>query len=140
LDDVDRGILKFLRENARTSYVEIGKALGVSDATVYNRANRLLEMGVIKRFTIEVDDSLLGMRAKGFVLLNVKPGSTDEVSRRLFEIDGVREVHEVHGTPDLILKVQAEDLGSMRSIILNIREVPGVTQTEFIPVFKTWKE
>jgi len=57
LDEADREIIRYLRENARMTFVDIGKALDISDATVYNRVKRLTEMGVIKKFTIEVDDA-----------------------------------------------------------------------------------
>jgi Lrp/AsnC family leucine-responsive transcriptional regulator len=139
LDEVDRGIIGHLRENARTTFVDIGKALGVSDATVYNRVNRLTEMGVIKRFTIEVDEAAIGPFAHGFILVNVKPGSVKEVSRQLVEIKRVSEIYEVHGSEDLIVKVGAKNLGRLRSVILKVRGIPDVVQTEFIPVFKTWK-
>jgi DNA-binding Lrp family transcriptional regulator len=139
LDEVDRGIIKHLRENARTTFVDIGKALGVSDATVYNRVKHLMEMGVIKRFTIEVDEAAIGPFAHGFILVNVKPGSVKEVSRQLVEIKRVSEIYEVHGSEDLIVKVGAKNLDRLRSVILKVRGIPDVVETEFIPVFKTWK-
>jgi len=139
LDEVDQGIIEHLRENARMTFVDIGKALGVSDATVYNRVKRLTEMGVIKRFTIEVDEAATGPFTHGFILVNVKPGSVKEVSRQLVEIKRVSEIYEVHGSEDLIVKVGAKNLGRLRSVILKVRKIPDVIQTEFIPVFKTWK-
>jgi len=139
LDEVDRGIIEHLRENARTTFVDIGKALGVCDATVYNRVKRLMEMGVIKRFTIEVDETAIGPFAHGFILVNVKSGAVKKVSKQMVEFDRVTQVYEVHGSEDLIVKVGAKNLGKVRSVILKVRGIPDVVQTEFIPVFKTWK-
>jgi DNA-binding Lrp family transcriptional regulator len=139
LDEVDRKIIQHLRENARMTFVDIGKALDISDATVYNRVKRLTEMGVIKRFTIEVDDAAIGKRTHGFILVNVKPGAVKEVSRQFCEIERVSEVHEVHGSEDLIVKIAAKDLSRLRSVILKARRIPDVVDTEFIPIFKTWK-
>lgn len=140
LDELDKGIIKNLSENARMTFVEIGKALGVSDATVYNRVKRLLKMKVIKRFTIEVDDTAMGNVVSGFMLVNVKPGAVDKVSNQLSSIDKVSEIHEVHGSEDLVVKVKAKNLGRLRSVILNVREIPDVVATEFKPIFKTWKD
>ena len=140
LDKVDQGIIEHLREDARMTFVDIGKALDVSDATVYNRVKRLNEAGVIKRFTIEIDEAAVGKKVSGFILLNVKPGAVREVSKQLCEVDKVDEVHEVHGSEDLIVKVRAKNLRRLRPVILKIREIPDVVQTEFIPVFKTWKD
>ena len=139
LDEIDRGIVERLRENARTTFVDIGKALGVSDATVYNRVNRLTGMGVIKKFTIEVDEAAIGRETFGFILVSVKPGTVKEISKTLVEIERISEVHEVHGSEDLIVKVGAKNLRKLRSVILKIRKIPDVVQTEFIPIFKTWK-
>jgi DNA-binding Lrp family transcriptional regulator len=139
LDEIDRKIIRYLRENARMTFVDIGKALDVSDATVYNRVKHLTEMGVIKKFTIEVDDAAVGKRTHGFILVNVKPGAVKDVSRQFCEIDRVSEVHEVHGSEDLIVKVAAKNLSRLRSVILKAREIPDVVDTEFIPIFKTWK-
>jgi Lrp/AsnC family leucine-responsive transcriptional regulator len=139
LDEVDQGIIEWLREDARMTFVDIGKALDVSDATVYNRVKRLNEAGVIKRFTIEVDEAAVGKKVSGFIMVNVKPGAVKDVSRQLCEVEKVSEVHEIHGSEDLIVKVRAKNLGRLRSVILRVREIPDVVQTEFIPVFKTWK-
>ena len=139
LDEVDWGIIERLREDARMTFVDIGKALDVSDATVYNRVKRLMEVGVIKKFTIEVDETAVGKRVSGFIMVNVKPGAVKEVSRQLCEIERVSEVHEIHGSEDLIAKVKAKNLGRLRLVILKVRKIPDVVETEFIPVFKTWK-
>jgi DNA-binding Lrp family transcriptional regulator len=140
LDEVDRGVIEHLRENARTTFADIGRALGVSDATVYNRVKRLMEMGVIKRFTIEVDEEAVGRMVSGFILVNVKPGAVKEVSKELTEIETVSEVHEVHGPEDLIVKVRGKNLSELRPVILRVRAISDVVETAFIPVFKTWKD
>jgi len=140
LDEVDRGIIEHLRENARMTFVDIGKALGVSDATVYNRVKRLMDVDVLKRFTVEVDEAAMGKRVSGFMLVNVKPGAVKEVSTQLSEIERISEVHEVHGPEDLIVKVRAKNLGRLRGVILKVRGIHDVVGTEFMPVFKTWKD
>lgn len=139
LDKVDRGIIERLKEDARMTFVDISKTLGVSDATIYNRVNRLTEMGVIKKFTIEVDEAALGRGTSGFILVSVKPGTVKEVSKQLVEIERINEIHEVHGSEDLIVKVEGKNLRKLRSVILKVRKIPDVVQTEFIPIFKTWK-
>ena len=140
MDEIDRGVIEHLRENARTTFADIGRALDVSDATVYNRVKRLMEMGVIKRFTIEVDEEAVGRMVPGFILVNVKPGAVKEVSKQLTEIETVSEVYEVHGREDLIVKVRGKNLSELRTVILKVRAIPDVVETTFIPIFKTWKD
>jgi len=140
LDEIDRGVIEHLRENARTTFADIGRALDVSDATVYNRVKRLMEIGVIRRFTIEVDEEAVGRMVPGFILVNVKPGAVKEVSKQLTEIGTVSEVYEVHGPEDLIVKVRGKNLSELRTVILKVRAIPDVVETTFIPIFKTWKD
>lgn len=140
LDEIDRGVIEHLRENARTTFADIGRALDVSDATVYNRVKRLMEMGVIRKFTIEVDEEAVGRMVPGFILVNVKPGAVKEVSKQLTEIETVSEVYEVHGREDLIVKVRGKNLSELRTVILKVRAIPDVVETTFIPIFKTWKD
>jgi DNA-binding Lrp family transcriptional regulator len=139
LDELDREIVEHLRDNARTTFVDIGKSLGVSDATVYNRVKRLIEMDVIKRFTVEVDETAVGRGASGFILISVTPGTIKEVSAKLIEIPRISEIHEIHGSEDIIVKIGAQNLRKLRPLILKIRKIPNIVQTEFIPIFKTWK-
>ena len=87
LDEVDLGIMEHLKVNARMTFVDIGKELSVSDATVYNRVRRLIDMGVIKRFTIKVDETAVGKGTRGFILVNVKPGAVKEVSEQLVKLE-----------------------------------------------------
>ena len=140
LDEVDREIIRHLTKNSRMTFVDIGKALDISDATIYNRVKRLMDEGVITKFTIEVNKAALGKRTRGFILMSVAPGCVKEVSKQLCEIKNIHEVYEVHGSEDLILKAEAENLRKLRPVILKVRQIPNVVDTEFIPVFKTWKD
>ena len=140
LDEFDHQILELLRKNSRMPFTDVGKALEVSDATIHVRVKRMVEGGIIKRFTVEVDSDALGTKVHGFILLNVHPGSLKEVVNQMIKYKEVDAVYEIHGSNDLIMKVETEDLNEMRNLILQIREVPKVTTSELIPVFKVWKE
>lgn len=60
LDEKDRRIIEVLKNNARTSYTEIAKILGLSDVAVLKRIRRLEQLGIIKRYTIVLDYKKLG--------------------------------------------------------------------------------
>jgi len=140
LDEIDHKILEILKSDARTPFTEIGRDLGISDATVHVRVKRMMDEGIIKRYTIEVDEEALGRNVRGFALVNVKPGYLEEVASQLVENERVSAIYEIHGPNDLIVKIGAGDLGEMRDLMLKIREVPNVATSEFITVFKVWKE
>jgi Lrp/AsnC family transcriptional regulator for asnA, asnC and gidA len=140
LDKIDYKILDTLRRDARTPFTEIGRDLGISDATVHVRVNKMMDAGIIKRYTIVVDEEALGRKVRGFVLINVNPGSLEEAANQLVENERVSAVYEIHGPNDLIVKVEAGDLDEMRDLVLKVREIPNVATSELITVFKVWKE
>ncbi len=140
LDEIDYKILEILRRDTRTPFTEVGRDLGISDATVHVRVKKMVDEGVIKRYTIAVDEGALGRNVCGFVLINVRPGSLEEVANQLAENEEVSAVYEIHGPNDLIVKIGAGDLDEMRALMLKIRETPNLTTSELITVFKVWKE
>jgi len=140
LDEIDYKILETLRRDARTPFTEVGRNLGISDATVHVRVNKMMDEGVIKRYTIVVDEEALGRKVRGFALINVNPGFLEDVANQLVENERVSAVYEIHGPNDLIVKVQAGDLDEMRDLMLRIREIPNVATSELITVFKVWKK
>jgi len=140
LDEIDYKILEILRRDARTPFTDVGRDLGISDATVHVRVKRMMDEGIIKKYTIVVDEEALGRKVRGFVLINVDPGSLEDVAKQLVQNERVSAVHEIHGPNDLIVKVEAGDLDEMRDLMLKIREIPNIATSELITVFKVWKE
>jgi len=140
LDEIDYKILDTLRRDARTPFTEVGRDLGISDATVHVRVNKMMDAGIIKRYTIVVDEEALGRKVRGFMLINVNPGSLEEAANQLVENERVSAVYEIHGPNDLIVKVGAGSLDEMRDLVLKVREIPNVATSELITVFKVWKE
>jgi len=140
LDETDYKILEILRRDARTPFTDVGRDLGISDATVHVRVKKMMDEGIIKRYTIVVDEEALGTNVCGFVLINVRPGSLEEVANQLVENEDVSAIYEIHGPNDLIVKVGAGDLNEMRDLMLKIREIPNVATSELTTIFKVWKE
>lgn len=139
LDETDLKILEILTIDARTPFTDVGKSLGVSDATVHVRVKRMIDEGVIKKYTIEVNEDALG-KVRGFVLINVKPGFLEAMMKQLIEDEKISAIYEIHGPNDLIVKIKAGNLDEMRNIMLRIREIPNIMTTELITIFKVWKE
>ncbi|MFX0200037.1 MAG: Lrp/AsnC family transcriptional regulator [Candidatus Hodarchaeota archaeon] len=140
IDETDYKILEILQKDARIPFTVVGRELGISDATVHVRVKRMLKEGIIKRYTIAVNEEVLGRNVFGFVLLNVTPGNLEDVVKYLLENEHISAIYEIHGPNDLILKIWAENLDEMRDKMLEIREVPNVTTSELITIYKVWKE
>ena len=141
LDDINLRIIDILSKDSSTTFVEIAKQIGISDATVHLRVRRLIAAGIITKFTISVDNNLLGYDHPAFMGINIKPGLADQITEELSNIEEVLEIHEMHNTFDLFLKIRAKDLSHIRDIIENkIGVLHNIVDTELMTVLKTKKE
>lgn len=92
LDETDFEILRPLTEDARRPYREIGDAVGLSSPSVSDRVSRFREMGLIRRFTLDLDRSKLRGGVPALVELAVRPDSVEEIRDTLARTDGVEHV------------------------------------------------
>jgi len=92
LDETDRELLRLLLADGRAAYNELADAVGLSPPAVSDRIDRLRELGVINRFTVDVDRSRLREGTRLAVILDVEPGETTTVSEALADVTGVEHV------------------------------------------------
>ena len=141
LDDVDLQIIDILANDSSTAFVEIAKQIGISDATVHLRVRRLIDEGIIRRFTLSLNNDLLGYDHLVFAGINIRSGFADQVTEELSNIEEIIEIHEMHNRFDLFLKIRAKDLNDTRDIVENkIRKLPHILETELMTILKTSKE
>lgn len=93
LDNIDREILAILSENARTPYSDIAEAVDRAPPTVSDRIDRLRELGVIRRFTVDLDRSKLDAGTPVLVELAVAPNEVDAVRNALRDAEAVERVY-----------------------------------------------
>jgi Lrp/AsnC family transcriptional regulator, regulator for asnA, asnC and gidA len=141
LDAIDFRIIDLLSKDSSSTFVDIAKHIGVSDATIHIRVRRLREAGIIGNFTISVDNKRLGYDHLVFMGVNVGPGFAEEVANGLSSIDEILEIHEMHNRFDLLLKIRAKNLDELREIVVNkIRSLPHILEAELMTILKTRKE
>jgi len=127
MDELDRKILDILEENARMPFVEIGKKLGVSEATIRNRVKNLVSSGQITKFTI-LTETRRGMKA--IILVTVAPKvAVNKVARKIKEIKNVKEVYEISGECDIVCVVGADSTKETNETVDAIRNTLGVLKT-----------
>ena len=117
LDQTDIAILEILRENARVQWKEIGERVHMTGQAVAGRIARLQELGILKRFTIEVDDAKLGRPVLAFVTVFMK--STDHVGfqRMLASEADVAEAHRVNGEGCYWLRVRCASQAELTRLL-----------------------
>jgi Lrp/AsnC family transcriptional regulator for asnA, asnC and gidA len=139
LDEVSKAIIAQLQQDGRRSYASIGKAVGLSEAAVRQRVQRLIEGGVMQ--IVAVTDPLqLGFARQAMVGVRVT-GALEPVADALSEIDEVDYVVLTAGGYDLLAEVVCESDEHLLDIISNrIRSIPGVAGTETLVYLKLRKQ
>jgi DNA-binding Lrp family transcriptional regulator len=127
MDELDRQILAHLRRDARTPYTEIADRVGTSEGTVRNRVERMLDEGIIERFTVATSTGNVKAMVEISVAVDV---NTTDVSEALAEWDQVDFVWQVSGEEDVVLVVDAADTNAVNDLISKARELDEVRNTK----------
>ncbi|TKR27636.1 winged helix-turn-helix transcriptional regulator [Natronomonas salsuginis] len=92
LDETDRELLRLLLDDGRASYKQLAETVDLSPPAVSDRVDRLRELGVIERFTVNVDRSRLREGVRVAITLVVTPGESTAVREALTDVTGVEHV------------------------------------------------
>ena len=142
IDDFDLKILSELSKDASISVPRLSKKININSSVVYSRIKRLVKRGLIKKFTIVINDEALGFNVKALTGITMDSKLRDNVLGELFKIPEVREVAEVTGRFDVLVTMTARSLDEMHQIISEkVGRIEGVQKTEtFIEMRKTSRE
>ena len=127
MDDLDREILAILRRDSRTPYTEIADRVGTSEGTVRNRVERLIEEGIIERFTVATRTGNVKAMVEIGVAVDV---DTDEISERMADWTEVDFVWQVSGEEDVVAVADTADTGTLNEMITRARELDEVVSTK----------
>ncbi|AEM38110.1 transcriptional regulator, AsnC family [Pyrolobus fumarii 1A] len=140
LDEKDMVILAALSRNARVSYTELAKQLGISDVAVIKRIRRLEQLGVIKRYTIVVDPKALGYNVVSYTGIDVEPEHLLTVANELRKKEYVKMLAITSGDHDIMALIWARDSEELRRIHEEISRMPGVKRICPAIVLETLKD
>ena len=134
--EVDVRLISLLQEDARLSVRAMSERLGISRANAYLRFNRLIDSGVIKRFTAEVDHSALGLQTSAYVEISMEQNAWRAVRDALARIDAVEYVCLLGGAFDALVLIRTYDNHTLRDVILDeLQAIDGITSTRTLLIF-----
>ena len=138
LDDISKAIIEQLQEDGRRAYATIGKAVGLSEAAVRQRVQKLLDAGVMQ--IVAVTDPLqTGFQREALVGINAD-GDLDVVGDALARMPDIDYVVVTAGSFDLICEVLAVDDEHLLDILRRIRAIPEIRRTESFLYLKLKKQ
>ncbi|MEU3709424.1 Lrp/AsnC family transcriptional regulator [Streptomyces catenulae] len=139
IDSVSLAIIEQLQEDGRRPYAAIGKAVGLSEAAVRQRVQKLLDQGVMQIVAV-TDPLTVGFRRQAMVGINVE-GDLDPVADALTGMEEVEYVVMTAGSFDLLIEIVCEDDDHLLEMInKRIRTLPGVRTTESFVYLKLRKQ
>jgi Lrp/AsnC family transcriptional regulator for asnA, asnC and gidA len=139
LDDVSKAIIEQLQADGRRSYAEIGKAVGLSEAAVRQRVQKLTESGVMQIVAV-TDPMQLGFYRQAMVGIRVS-GDTTAVADAVAALPSVDYVVLTAGSFDVLVEVVCEDDDDLIDLLnRRIRAIPGVQSTETFVYLKLLKQ
>jgi Lrp/AsnC family transcriptional regulator for asnA, asnC and gidA len=141
-DDLDMKLLFELTQDGSISVPTLSKKLGINASVLYSRIKRLMKKKLIKKFTIDIDESLLGIGVKASVGINRDPKLKDQIHAKFMETSEVASISEVTGRFDIIIEVYAKNLEALHTVVIEkIGKIVGIQNTEtFVELQKTDKD
>ena len=131
VDDIDILIISELVRDSSLSIPKLANRIKVNPSVVYSRIRRLVDRGLIERFTIQVNVAALGYAVKVLAGIKMDIKKRAYIIQKLFEIDGVQEVTEVTGRFDILVTAYAKSLESMHTLVSErIGRIDGIISSE----------
>jgi Lrp/AsnC family transcriptional regulator for asnA, asnC and gidA len=139
LDDVDKRIIEQLQQDGRRPYTQIAPAVGLSEAAVRQRVQRLIESGVMQIVGV-TDPKMVGYGRQAMIGLSVE-GDTRKIADAVAALDEVVYVVLTAGSLDVLVEVVVKDDEGLLDLLNNkIRTIEGVRDTETFMYLRIHKE
>lgn len=140
IDEVDLKILKILEEDSKTNYRDIAKAIDMAIGTVSNRINTLMEKGIIKKFTIDIDIHKIGYEISALILIQIEGKYISQVEEELTKNPHVYAIYDTTGDWDAIIAVKFKKMADLDTFIKNLNMIEHIRRTSTALCLKVVKE
>ena len=138
LDETAKQIIEQLQQDGRRSYAAIGKAVGLSEAAVRQRVQKLLDAGVMQIVGV-TDPLMLGFSRQMMIGVRCE-GDLERIADRLADLPEIDYVVITAGSFDILVELVCEDDERLLELLGSIRAVPGVVSTESFVYLKLRKQ
>jgi len=138
LDEISKEIIEQLQQDGRRSYASIGHAVGLSEAAVRQRVQRLLDAGAMQIVAV-TDPMTLGFRRQTMIGVRCS-GELEQIADQLAGMPEIDYVVITAGSFDLLIEAVCEDDDELLEILGRVRAIPCVTATETFVYLKLRKQ
>lgn len=131
IDDIARKMLDELQKDARISYAELGRRVGLSPSATSERLKNLEDAGVIRAYRVEIDPTSLGLSVSAIIRMSCDGEQYRRFVAFLETCDDVRECHHVTGGDALMIKVMVGSIEELEQLVMKFLRF-GVPTTSII--------
>lgn len=138
MDSLDLQLVDALRRNARASYAELARTVGLSAPSVHERVSKLESTGVLRGYHASVSPEALGHAMSALIgIFLTDKGDVDKVSIALGEVAQVEDCWFVAGEEAFMIKVRVPDVAELEQLIGTVTRIKGVARTRTTVVLST---
>lgn len=138
LDRTDLALLEALQRNARSTYAELGEAIGLRPPAVHDRIRKLEERGVLVQYGARLDLEKVGLAVNAFIGVITTPDCDyDAFVAQVAALPEVLEVHSVSGEDSYLLKVATRNTRHLDALLSRLKSVPGAARTKTTVILST---
>ncbi|MGH8892025.1 MAG: Lrp/AsnC family transcriptional regulator [Actinomycetes bacterium] len=138
MDDIDRSLIDALRRNARATWTELGRGVGLSGPSVAERVSRLEQAGVLTGYHAAVDHAALGRSVAALVGIHLSDTSDqDAVAVALSRLEEIEDCWFVAGDESFLIKVRVPDVTALEGTLSRLRRIRGTARTRTTVVLST---
>ena len=131
IDEIDWKILVLLQENARTSFAELGRRIGLTTPAIIERIRKLEDAKIIVGYRAEIDTAKIGLPITAFIRMSISGVDYSKIIKVAEESSEVLECHRGTGGDSFILKVAVADVAHLQNLIDKLTPY-GITTTSIV--------
>jgi Lrp/AsnC family transcriptional regulator, leucine-responsive regulatory protein len=135
VDAIDRALLDLLRGNARLSYAELARKVGLSAPAVHERVGKLESSGVVRGYHADVEPHAIELGVTAIIGLVASAG--DPVLGQLREMPEIESCYFMAGDESYLVQVRVASIDELEHVIVALSRIPGVTRTRTMIALST---
>ena len=141
IDKKDKKLLAELLKDGRESFSGLAKSCRMTRQSIFSRVKSLKRKGVIKNFTVNLDQQKLDLNIKAYILISADPLGKfrEKAIKTLMQLPQISQIHILFGRFDFLVEVLVKDINELSNLLGRIHELEMINKTETMIVYKNVK-
>ncbi|GAA1802420.1 Lrp/AsnC family transcriptional regulator [Planosporangium flavigriseum] len=142
MDAIDRQLVELLRANARLSFAELARQVGLSAPAVHERVGKLEATGVLRGYHADVDPDAVGLGVTALIgVVQDSSADIDELIGTLSDMPEIESCYFMAGEESFLLKARVGTIAELEQLIVRLNRTPGVSRTRTAIALSTkWED